>query len=87
MGRVLVRVPASLREYWGGGARAEVEARTVAEAIAALGPLAARVLDDAGRPRRHVHLFVNNAAIADVHATLREGDILHILPAVSGGFS
>ena len=86
MGRVQVRVPASLRQYWGGGSKVDVEARTVAEAIAALGPLATRVLDDAGQPRRHVHLFVNSSAISDVDATLADGDVLHILPAVSGGY-
>ena len=78
-------MPAALRQYWGGGAKVDVEARTVAEALGALGSLTSRVLDDTGRVRRHVHVFVNQSAVADIHAPLADGDIIHILPAVSGG--
>jgi len=78
-------VPAALRQYWGGGAKVVVEARTLAEALVGLGALSSRVLDDAGRVRRHVHVFVNQRPVADLEAPLAEGDVIHILPAVSGG--
>ena len=84
MGRVRVKIPASLRQYWGGGPEMVVEAGTVREALGALGPLSTRVLDDAGAVRRHVHVFVNLAA-APLDARLADGDVVHILPAVSGG--
>lgn len=84
---VRVHVPAALRAYWGGGSDARVEAATLAEALAALGPLSSRVLDDRGEVRRHVQVFVNQALVRDVGARLAEGDVIHILPAVSGGFS
>lgn len=85
MGKVTIRVPASLRQYWGGGASATVEAATLADAIQALGPLASRVLDDRGDIRPHVNLFVNSAAAKRLDRRVEDGDIIHILPAVSGG--
>lgn len=80
-------VPAALRSYWGGGARATVDARTVAEALGSLGSLSTRVLDDTGALRQHVHVFLNQAAVKDIAAPVADGDIIHILPAVSGGFN
>lgn len=82
--RVLVHIPASLRAYWGGDAKHELDAATLAEAMRSLGPLSTRVLDDAGAVRKHIHLFVNRAQ-ATLERPLREGDVIHILPAVSGG--
>ena len=87
MGSVRVLVPASLRQYWGGGSQAEVEARTLGDAIRGLGELATRILDDAGRVRPHVHLFVNEAPARDLATPVSEGDVIHVLPAVSGGSS
>jgi sulfur-carrier protein len=87
VGKVRVLVPASLRQYWGGGAQATVEAPTLAEAIAALGPLATRIVDERGALRRHVNLFVNEEHARDLARPLAEGDIIHILPAVSGGLA
>lgn len=85
MATVHVRVPAALRAYWGGEAHASVEADTLGDALAALGPLASRVLDDRGEVRRHVQVFVNHVVARDPRARLAEGDTIHILPAVSGG--
>lgn len=84
---VRVRIPAALRAYWGGGAVATVDAATLGDAIVALGDLSSRVLDDRGEVRRHVQLFVNEELVRDVRAPLADGDVVHILPAVSGGFS
>lgn len=46
------------------------------------------VCDETGAVRRHVHLFVNNAFISDregLDTQLKPGDVLSIMPAVSGG--
>lgn len=83
--RVRVRLPAALRPLAGGAAQVDVDAGTLREALVALGPVASRVLDDAGAVRRHVHVFVNAAQARDLAAPLAEGDIIHVLPAVSGG--
>lgn len=83
--RVTVNIPAALRQYWGGAAKAAVDAKTLGEALGALGPLTSRVLDDAGGIRRHVNVFLNQTQARDLEAPLADGDIIHILPAVSGG--
>lgn len=85
MSTVTVRVPSSLRQYWGGGREAHVEAATLRDAIAALGPLATRILDERGAQRPHVSLFVNGALAKRLDAELHGGDVVHVLPAVSGG--
>ena len=84
----------------GRGLRAHVDApeavavcgETVREAVAsliALHPELRRfVLDDAERLRQHVNIFINDEQVSDRAALsdpLRDGDRLHILPAVSGG--
>ena len=83
--RVRVKVPAALRALSGGAAALDGEGRTLGEALQALGALVPRVLDDAGNVRRHVHVFVNSAPARALDAPLAEGDIIHVLPAVSGG--
>lgn len=87
VGKVKVLLPASLRLYWGGPPQTYVDAATLRDALAGLGPLATRVLDDSGALRPHVHVFVNHAPTRGLDAPLAEGDVVHILPAVSGGSS
>jgi molybdopterin converting factor small subunit len=46
------------------------------------------VCDETGSVRQHVNLFVNNAHMRDregMDTALASGDIITILPAVSGG--
>lgn len=92
MERVRVLLPRSLQAYWEGEASVEVEGRHLGEVLAALGRvrpgLAERVLDDQGRVRRHVLLFLNQEAVghlAPASVPVRGGDVVHILPSVSGG--
>jgi len=47
-----------------------------------------RIVDDQGKIRAHVNIFVNseNSRYLQMEKTrLRDGDVVHILPAVSGG--
>lgn len=92
MERVRVLLPRSLQAYWSGEASLEVEGRDLGEVFAALGRarpgLAERVLDDQGRVRRHVLVFLNQQSVghlAPASVSVRGGDVVHILPAVSGG--
>ena len=69
-----------------------VEGTTVAEALSALAgevpQIRKFVLDDQGRLRRHVNVFVNEAMVRDrerLSDCLADGDRVHILAAVSGG--
>lgn len=89
MPAVHVRLPRSLLSYWGGKGHVDVDASDVAGALAEVARMnpgvGDRILDETGRVREHVHLFVNNAAVRDPRTRLAAGDVVHVLPAVSGG--
>lgn len=87
-----MRLPRALRQFWEGPEQVELDARTLAEVAQALNArwpgLGARVFDDQGRVREHVHVFVNREPVgqaAPEHVPLRPGDTVHIVPALSGG--
>lgn len=84
----VVRLRPPLRERAGGRAEVQVAAGTVLEALAALErehpALRGWVLDDRGRIRRHVAVFVGGERVTD-DAPLEEGDRMEIVGAVSGG--
>ena len=91
-GPVTVRVPSMLRDSCGLPAEIAV---TGASVRAALDDIERRhpalyrsVCDETGAVRRHVNLFVNTANVRDgrgIDSPLAPGDVLTILPAVSGG--
>lgn len=90
--RVHVELPAGLREFAGGKGSFEVQAATLADAIARVNAespgLAYRLLDDQGRMRRFVLVFVNEDPVAHLRpedVRLNGGDTVHILPSVAGG--
>lgn len=92
MDGVRVLLPRSLQEYWPVSGEVVARAGTLADALGGLNArhpgLAERILDDQGRVRRHVHVFVNGASVAGkdlATVVLRDGDVVHVLPAVSGG--
>jgi molybdopterin converting factor small subunit len=91
---VTIHLPGPLRPYAAGAGRVVLEATpaTVAEAIAALGArhpgVRDRVLDEQGRVRPHVNVFVGSDSIRETDGLatpLSDGAELHILAAVSGG--
>lgn len=89
---ITIYIPPPLRSRCGGAAELSVAAATVRAALDALErrhqDLWRGVCDDAGAVRRHVNLFVNDGHIRDLaglDTPLADGDILAIMPAVSGG--
>jgi molybdopterin converting factor small subunit len=90
---ITIQIPAPLRSYCQGAATLSVLAaasvRAVLEQIERSHPSLHRsVCDETGAVRRHVNLFVNSQNVRDmqgVDTALVSGDILTILPAVSGG--
>lgn len=90
--RVRVELPTALREYAGGKGSVDVRAATLADAIATLNNrfpgLSYRLLDDQGRMRRYVLVFVNEDPVAHLEpeaVRLKDGDTVHIVPSVAGG--
>jgi len=92
--KVKVTVTAVLANYLGGKKEFLIEAsnlRNVVEALAEqYGPeIKRRLLDEEGRLRRYINIYVNDAAVdaRNLDIELKEGDEVLILPAVSGGAS
>ena len=89
---VTLWVPGPLRPACGGATELTLAAPTVREALAEIErrhpALYRGVCDETGAVRRHVNLFVNSSHIRDVKGldtTLAPGDVVAIIPAVSGG--
>ena len=89
---VTVRVPTILRAHTGGAAEVSVEGATLGEVIAALDAahpgIAARVLDDEGRLRRFVNVYVGDEDVRfaeGLSTATPAGSTVSVIPAVAGG--
>ncbi len=85
-------VPSVLRPYCGGASELSSSASTVRGVLEDLErrhPALHRcVCDETGAVRRHVNVFVNSSHVRDLDGLdtkLAPGDVVTILPAVSGG--
>jgi len=89
---IKIHVPAALRDCCAGAAELFLSAPSVRAALEQLErshpALHRSVCDETGTVRRHVNLFVNTYHIRDregLDTVLMPGDVITILPAVSGG--
>jgi len=89
---VTIHLPGPLRPYCAGVSRLAVAASTVRAALDRLeqdqAALYRNLCDETGALRRHLNVFVNSDNVRDlagVETTLKEGDVVTFLPAVSGG--
>ena len=89
---VTVRIPTILRPHTGGAAEVAVDGTTLAEVIAALETsypgVQARVLDDAGKLRRFVNVYVGDEDVrfaSGLDTPTPDGASVSIIPAVAGG--
>jgi len=89
---IKVWVPTVLRKYCQGASDLTVTAPTVGTALGQLETeyptLYRNVCDETGAVRRHLNIFVNSTHIRErdgLDTTLSPGDVLLIVPAVSGG--
>ena len=89
---VTVRVPTILRPLTGGAAEVSAEGSTLAEVLDALEAdhtgIRARVLDEDGKLRRFVNVYVNDDDVrfADgLQTSTPDGASVSIIPAVAGG--
>ena len=92
--KLTVQVPGPLLPYSAGQGTVEVETegRLVQDALQALWRLHPRlrdrILDEQGRVRPHVHVFLDSESIrytGGLQTPLAEGATLSVLAAVSGG--
>jgi sulfur-carrier protein len=89
---VKVRVPTILRTYTGGASEVDADGATLGEVLDSLEAkypgIRARVLDDAGKLRRFVNVYVGNEDVrfADgLQTTTPDGAQVSVIPAVAGG--
>jgi len=89
---VTLYLPEPLRTYGGGLAELPMSARTVQGVLDDLErtkPVLYRnVCDETGAVRRHLNVFVNADNVRDLaglDTRLKAGDVVTIVPAVSGG--
>ncbi|GAC1331777.1 MAG: MoaD/ThiS family protein [Chloroflexota bacterium] len=89
---VTVRLPGALRQWADGQRLVEIDSTSVADAIHSLctqyPAVGERVLDEDGKPRRFVNVYVNGEDVrllAGQDTPLRDGDEVIIAPAVAGG--
>lgn len=89
---ITVHVPGPLRAYCAGAPELAVSAPSVRALLDELErqypSLYRGVCDETGAVRRHVNLFVNTSHVRDrdgLETALAPGDVVSILPAVSGG--
>jgi molybdopterin converting factor small subunit len=89
---VTVRVPTTLRTLTGGSSEVAVEGGTVGEVVAALEAsypgFRDRLLDDAGKLRRFVNVFVSDDDVRflqGLDTPVPAGETVSIVPAVAGG--
>lgn len=88
---VTVHIPPALRSYTEGQDEVLLEAGDAASLLreldAAFPGIRQRVVDEVGRPRPFVNVFVNDELVRGPldRAALSPGDAVHILPSVAGG--
>ena len=92
MNQSTVRIPTPLRTYTGGAGEVPVRGLTVGEALADLesrhAGILERVLDDQGRIRGFVNIYLddrNVKSVGGLEAPLNGAAVISIVPAVAGG--
>ncbi len=89
---VKVLLHGAWRSFAGGAKEVTLDAATLREALDALAEkhpsLKERLRDEHGKLRPHLALFVNDEdarLLGWENASLKDGDVLHVIPALSGG--
>jgi molybdopterin converting factor small subunit len=84
-----VRIPSPLRSYTGGASSVEAQGATLQAVLSDLDVrfpgIRFRMIDEQGRIRQHIRLFVNTEEAQRLDVAVREGDTVHLICALSGG--
>lgn len=89
---VRVRIPTILRTYTGGDSEVTAEGATLAEVLddldASFAGIKGRILDEDGKLRRFVNVYVNNDDVRfeqELATPTPDGAEVSVIPAVAGG--
>lgn len=84
-----VRIPSVLRSYTDGERRVDATGSTPDELLVDLDArfpgLRFRVVDEQGRLRQHMKVFVGDESVRDLGAAVPEGVEVTVMQALSGG--
>jgi molybdopterin converting factor small subunit len=84
----VVRLRAPLSQRAGGTNQHDLPGTTVGEVLRELErqhpPIVGWILDEQGRVRPHVNVFVNGERVKE-DVGVAPADVLHVLPSISGG--
>jgi molybdopterin synthase sulfur carrier subunit len=90
---IRVRLTAQLKDFARGAREVELDSAEDLQGVvrkldSAFPGIGGRIVDDQGRIRAHVNVFVNSEnsrELKNEKTKLRDGDVVHILPSVAGG--
>ncbi len=90
---IRVCLTAQLKDFARGAREVDLDAAddlqsVVSKLETAFPGIGGRIVDDQGRIRAHVNIFVNSENARELQnerTRLRDGDVVHILPSVAGG--
>jgi len=86
---VKVRIPSPLRSYTGQLAVVDAEGETIGALLFDLDRrypgIRFRMVDEQGRVRKHMKVFLNDESVRDLDAPVSERDEITIMQALSGG--
>ena len=86
---MMVRIPTPLRSYTGNEGRVEAVGATVGELLIDLDRqypgLRFRVVDEQGRLRQHMKVFVGKESVRDLSTPISPDDDVALMQALSGG--
>ena len=84
-----VRIPTPLRSYTDQRASVDADGATIDELLTDLDRrhpgLRFRIVDEQGRLRKHVKVFVNEESVRDLTTPISSSDDVVIMQALSGG--
>jgi sulfur-carrier protein len=84
-----ILIPSQLRSYTRGASEVEMSGATLAEALANLEAaypgIRFRMIDELGRVRPHIKIFVAGESVRSLDVPVRADDDIQIVGALSGG--
>jgi sulfur-carrier protein len=84
-----VKVASPLRSYTHGAASVEAQGATLDAVLADLDRqfpgMRFRMIDEQGRIRQHMRLFVNTREARELTLPVQSSDVVHLICALSGG--
>ena len=84
-----VRIPGPLRSYTNDAAQVSAQGDTLEQLLAELERsypgIRFRMIDEQGRIRPHIRIFINAQEAPTLTTPLANGDVVHLICALSGG--